>query len=86
MKILVLNSGSSSVKYQVIETDLERMERDADLALAVGQVEKIGLSDSRLTLSVPGRPQYQDYREVLEHRAAIDWALRVLVDPEHGVL
>jgi acetate kinase len=86
MKILVLNSGSSSVKYQVIETDLERMERDADQALAVGQVEKIGLSDSRLTLSVPGRPQYQDYREVLEHRAAIDWALRALVDPEHGVL
>jgi len=42
MKILVLNSGSSSVKYQVIETDLERMERDADLALAVGQIEKIG--------------------------------------------
>jgi len=86
MKILVLNSGSSSVKYQVIETDLARMEEDRDLALAVGQVEKIGLSDSRLTLKIPDRPSYQDYREVLEHRAAIDWALAVLTDPEHGVL
>ena len=86
MKILVLNSGSSSVKFQVIETDLERMEEDRDLTLAVGQVEKIGLSDSRLILKVPDRPAYQDYREVLEHRAAIDWALRVLTDPEHGVL
>lgn len=86
MKILVLNSGSSSVKYQVIETDLERLERDRDLALAVGQVEKIGLSDSRLTLKIPGRPDFQDYREVLEHRTAIDWALKALTDPQHGVL
>jgi acetate kinase len=86
MKILVLNSGSSSVKYQVIETDLERLEQDRDLALAVGQIEKIGLSESRLTLKVPDRPAYQDYREVLEHRAAIDWALKVLVDPDHGIL
>ena len=86
MKILVLNSGSSSVKYQVIETDLERMEQDRDLALAVGQVEKIGLSDSRLTLNAPDRPAHSDYREVLEHRAAIERALKVRTDPEHGVL
>ena len=86
MKILVLNSGSSSVKFQVIETDLERMAADHDLTLAAGQVEKIGLADSRLVLKVPDRPVFQDYREVLEHRAAIEWALRVLTDPEHGVL
>ncbi len=53
MKILVLNSGSSSVKFQIIETDLERMNAHQDLTLAVGQVEKIGLSDSRLVLEVP---------------------------------
>ena len=47
MKILVLNSGSSSVKFQVIDTDLERMETHRDQTLAVGAVEKIGLSDSR---------------------------------------
>jgi len=86
MKILVLNSGSSSVKFQVIETDLERMNAHEDRTLATGQVEKIGLDDSRLVLKVPGRKPYVDYREILEHRAAIEWALRILADPEHGIL
>ena len=85
MKILVLNSGSSSVKFQIIETDIERMNAHQDLTLAVGQVEKIGLSDSRLLLEVPDRKPYQDYREILEHRAAIEWVLRILVDPEEGI-
>jgi len=86
MKILVLNSGSSSVKFQVIETDVERIEQNLDETLAVGQIEKIGLSDSRLVLKVPGRSPFQDYREILEHRAAIEWALRILTDPENGIL
>ena len=86
MKILVLNSGSSSVKFQIIETDLERMNAHQDLTLAVGQVEKIGLSDSRLVLEVPDRKTYQDYREILEHRTAIEWVLRILTDPEHGII
>ena len=86
MKILVLNSGSSSVKFQIIETDLERMNAHEDLTLAVGQVEKIGLSDSRLLIEVPDRKPYQDYREILEHRTAIQWVLRILVDPENGIL
>jgi acetate kinase len=86
MKILVLNSGSSSVKFQVIETDLERMNAHEDRTLATGQVEKIGLDDSRLVLKVPGRKPYVDYREILEHRAAIEWALRILADPEIGIL
>ncbi len=86
MKILVLNSGSSSVKFQIIETDLERMNAHRDETLAVGQVEKIGLSDSRLVLKVPERSPYQDYHEILEHRAAIEWVLRTLVDPNHGIL
>jgi len=86
MKILVLNSGSSSVKFQIIETDLERMNAHRDETLATGQVEKIGLSDSRLVFKVPGQPDHQDYREILEHRAAIEWVLGTLVDPEHGIL
>jgi acetate kinase len=86
MKILVLNSGSSSVKFQIIETDLERMNAHQDLTLAVGMVEKIGLSDSRLVLEVPDRKPYQDYKEILEHRTAIEWVLRILVDPENGIL
>ncbi len=86
MKILVLNSGSSSVKFQVIETDLERMKAHEDQTLATGLVEKIGLSDSRLVLKVPDRKAFTDYREILEHRAAIEWVLRILADPEVGIL
>jgi acetate kinase len=86
MKVLVLNSGSSSVKFQIIETDLERMNAHQDLTLAVGLVEKIGLSDSRLLLEVPDRNPYQDYREILEHRNAIERVLRILVDPEVGII
>lgn len=86
MKILVLNSGSSSVKFQVIETDLERIDKAEDLTLAVGQVEKIGMSDSRLKITVPDRRPYQAYGEILEHRAAINWVMNTLTDPEVGIL
>ncbi|HHQ49141.1 MAG TPA: acetate kinase [Acidobacteria bacterium] len=86
MKILVLNTGSSSVKFQIIETDLERMAAHQDETLGTGQVEKIGLSDSRLVFKVPGRTTFQDYREILEHRAAIEWVLGTVVNPDHGIL
>lgn len=86
MKILVLNSGSSSVKFQVIETDLERMNAHQDETVATGQVEKIGMSDSALTLKVPGRKTYRSFHEILEHRAAIEWVMRTLTDPEVGIL
>ncbi len=86
MKILVLNCGSSSVKFQVIETSLEMIESNTDETLARGLVEKIGLSDSRLAMEVEGRKPYQEISEILEHRTAVERVLRVLVHPEHGVL
>ena len=42
MNILVLNSGSSSVKFQVIETDLEMISKNGDKKLASGIIERIG--------------------------------------------
>ena len=86
MKVLVLNCGSSSVKFQVIETSLEMIEADTDRTIARGGVEKIGLSDSRLAMDVPGRKPYQEIAEILEHRAAVERVLKVLSHPEHGVL
>ncbi len=86
MKVLVLNCGSSSVKFQVIETSLEMIEADTDRMLARGGVEKIGLSDSRLAMEVPDRKPYQEIAEILEHRAAVERVLKVLTHPEHGVL
>jgi len=86
MKVLVLNCGSSSVKFQVIETSLEMIDANSDRMMARGLVEKIGLSDSRLSLDIPGRKPYAEVGEILEHRAAVERVLKVLVHPEHGVL
>jgi acetate kinase len=86
MKILVLNCGSSSVKFQVIETSLEMIAANADRTLARGSVERIGMSDSRLTLEAPGRKLYQEIDEILEHRAAVERVLRALTHPEHGII
>ena len=86
MKVLVLNCGSSSVKFQVIETSLEMIEANTDETLARGLVEKIGLSDSRLAIEVEGRKPYQEISEILEHRTAVERVLKTLVHPDHGVL
>ncbi|MEW6336136.1 MAG: acetate kinase [Acidobacteriota bacterium] len=86
MKILVLNCGSSSVKFQVIETSLEMIQANTDQQLARGGVERIGMSDSRLTLDVPERKTYQEISEILEHRTAVERILKVLTNSEHGVL
>ena len=86
MKVLVFNCGSSSVKFQVIETSLEMIEANADKTLAHGLVEKIGLSDSRLVIEVEGRKPYQEISEILEHRTAVERVLKTLVHPDHGVL
>jgi len=86
MKVLVFNCGSSSVKFQVIETSLEMIEANADKTLARGLVEKIGLSDSRLVIEVEGRKPYQEISEILEHRTAVERVLKALVHPDHGVL
>jgi acetate kinase len=86
MKVLVFNCGSSSVKFQVIETSLEMIEANADKTLAHGLVEKIGLSDSRLVIEVEGRKPYQEISEILEHRTAVERVLKALVHPDHGVL
>ena len=42
MNVLVLNAGSSSVKFQLIATDLDRIEKNADERLARGEIERIG--------------------------------------------
>jgi len=86
MKILVLNCGSSSVKFQVIETSLDMIAANADRTLARGSVERIGMSDSRLTLDAPGRKLHQEIDEILEHRAAVERVMRALTHPEHGVI
>jgi acetate kinase len=79
MKILVLNSGSSSVKFQFM-----RMEDES--LLAKGIVEKIGSSDAVVTYQPEGRTRIREIREVLNHSVAIEMVLNLLLSPQHGVI
>ncbi len=79
MKILVLNCGSSSVKYQLI--DMEQ-----GLALAVGLVDRIGMSESSLMHKPHDRPQIKTSVEILDHTQAINAVISILLSAEHGVI
>ena len=82
MKVLVLNCGSSSVKYQLFA-----LAGQAEEVLASGIVEEVGLGNPSLTHKRPDRDKkvWTDVR-VRDHREAIQLVLDVLVDPECGVL
>ena len=80
MLILVLNCGSSSVKYQVIDMADERR-------LAWGQVERIGADDAVLHHWRAGAEgEVRQTGTVLEHRAAVRLLLGALTHPEHGAV
>ncbi len=79
MKILVLNCGSSSVKYQLIEMEGERV-------ICHGIVERIGADDAILRYRPSGRPEVREVRPVANHAEAIDSFLASLLDPEIGVI
>ena len=84
MNVLVLNTGSSSLKFQVIDTDLDAIERNADRQLARGVIERIG-SESLVTFRVEGKPAVRRTAALRDHRAALDYVLRWLVSPEAAV-
>jgi acetate kinase len=84
MNVLVLNSGSSSLKFQVIDTDLETIEKKADRTLARGVLERIG-SEALVNLRVEGKPPTRRTAPLRDHRAALDYVLRWLVAPETGI-
>ena len=79
MKILVINCGSSSVKYQLIDMSNEEV-------LAHGLVERIGIQGSILTQKVEGRDKYIIETPMENHKFAIKLVLDALVDEKHGVI
>ncbi|MDE2236405.1 MAG: acetate kinase, partial [Elusimicrobia bacterium] len=81
MNILVLNCGSSSLRFQVIDTDAKRIEADADRGLASGYIERVG-SQALITLRASGRPADRRAEPLRDHRAALDYVLRWLVAPK----
>lgn len=82
MKILVLNCGSSSIKYQLIEM---KSEEETDL-LAKGLVERIGLDHADLTHQAKGKEKLKVSKPVADHAEGINWVLEYLVHPQHGVI
>jgi acetate kinase len=82
MKILVLNCGSSSVKYQLFDLD----DR-AETVLASGIVEEVGMGSPSLTHKRPGKDKVEHMGlAVKDHKDAIQLVLHMLVDSEVGVL
>ena len=78
MKILVVNAGSSSLKYQLIDMEGEK-------ELAKGLVERIGIEGSRLKHSAGDR-KTEIVEAIPDHEAAAQLMLRILQDPEYGVI
>jgi acetate kinase len=79
MKILVVNCGSSSLKYQLIDME-------GEVALAIGLVERIGIEGSVLTQKVEGREKYIVKQPMATHKDAIKLVLDALVNNENGVI
>lgn len=84
MNVLVLNCGSSSVKFQILETDIDRIEADTDRRLARGLIERVG-SLALIDLRAEGRPRVVEDAPIRDHRAAVDRILRWIVSPDAGI-
>ena len=79
MKILVLNCGSSSLKYQFIDMDTEKV-------IAKGLCERIGIDGSQLTHKVPGKEDFEEVTPMPTHQTAVELVMKALTDKEHGVI
>ena len=78
MKVLVLNCGSSSLKYQLINMENEEV-------LASGKYERIGEEEAFITHKVNGQ-KIEIKHPALNHEEAIDFTLKQLVNPEYKVI
>ncbi len=79
MKILVLNCGSSSLKYQLIDMETETV-------LAKGLCERIAIDGSKLTHKVPGKEDFVLESPMPDHSVAVKLVFDALTDAEHGVV
>jgi acetate kinase len=84
MNILVLNCGSSSLKFQIIETDLDIIEKNEDNQKAKGLVERIG-GQSLVTLQATGKPPLKQALALRDHRVALDHVIRWIISSDSHV-
>ena len=83
MHVLVLNVGSSSLKFQLVETDGTAIEQARDRRLARGQIERIG-GEAIVTLEAAGRDAITSAAPLRDHAAAIAHAVSWLTDAAAG--
>lgn len=79
MKVLVINCGSSSLKYQLIDSENESV-------LAKGLCERIGIEGSKLTHEADGKEKYVVEKAMPDHTTAIQMVMDALVDGTYGVI
>ncbi|MBQ6809426.1 MAG: acetate kinase [Clostridia bacterium] len=79
MKVLVINAGSSSIKYQLIDMSNETV-------LAKGMCDRIGIAGGNFKHKVPGKDDYKFDVQMANHGEAIQIIVKALTDPEHGVI
>jgi acetate kinase len=84
MNILVLNAGSSSLKFQIIATDLERIRQDKEVRLLRGEVERIG-AEAVVTVQKGDGPKQKLTASLKDISGALDFIIRWAASPDSGV-
>ena len=84
MKVLVLNCGSSSLKFQIIDTDSQAVINDSDRCLVKGEVERIG-SQSLIKYEVPGLPVIKKSDPIANYQSAIELILTWVISAKSGI-
>ena len=84
MNVLVLNCGSSSVKFRLIATDLDLIAQNADRRLAKGTIERIG-GEAIIRLQVEGHDPQRSTSSLRDINAAVDFIARWAASPESGI-
>lgn len=79
MKVLVVNCGSSSLKYQLIDMENEEL-------LAIGLAERIGISGSLVTHETIGKEEVVIEKDLEDHKITLQIVMDALTNPEHGVI
>ena len=84
MNILVLNCGSSSLKFQLIATNLERIANNTDARLAHGQIERIG-GAAIITLTAEGEIPQRSASPIKDMRSAVETVMRWIASDDSGI-
>lgn len=84
MNVLVLNSGSSSLKFQLIATDLEHIKKNEDQRLCRGVVERIG-GEAIVTVTVGDQPKHVFSEPIPNLPAAVEFIVKWLASEESGI-